>query len=362
MTMEKTEKEQNLRIFSDPLAVGIIIGVIAATTAAHYFTPHSEHYLHGIYRRVYYIPIIIAAFQFGLGEALAAAAIVTGLYVPHAFFARFHDPGTTTEKVLEIVLYFAIALVTGIMQSRLKKEVDKRRQMEQALRLKERLTSLGELSAGFAHEVRNPVGSIKGAAQLLLEYFPKDDSKRKLVELLARESDRLEDTVGKFLAFARPSISVNTSLGLKPLISDSVQLLKNHPDCGGKDIALSLPDNRIITAGDPTLLKQVFFNIGLNAIQAMDKGGSLAIGVEQRDNMWTVTFEDNGRGIDSDSLERIFDPFYTTRDGGTGLGLAMSYRIIQEHGGEISVESRKGEGSKFTVFLPASPKPETHER
>ena len=92
MTMEKTEKEQNLRIFSDPLAVGIIIGVIAATTAAHYFTPHSEHYLHGIYRRVYYIPIIIAAFQFGLGEALAAAAIVTGLYVPHAF-----SPGSTTR-------------------------------------------------------------------------------------------------------------------------------------------------------------------------------------------------------------------------------------------------------------------------
>ena len=359
--MEKIEKEQNLRVFSDPLAVGIIIGVIAATTAAHYLTPHSLHYLHGIYRRFYYIPIIIAAFQFGLGESIATAAIVTGLYVPHAFFARFHDPGTTTEKVLEIVLYFAIALVTGIMQSRLKKEVEKRQQMERALRLKDRLTSLGELSAGFAHEVRNPVGSIKGAAQLLLEYFPQDDSKRKLAELLARESDRLEDTVGKFLAFARPSISVSPNLDLALLLGDSVQLLKNHPDCNGKDISLSLPESGITAAGDATLLKQVFFNIGLNAIQCMDEGGRLAVSAGHRDDTWAIIFEDNGCGIEPDALERIFDPFYTTRDDGTGLGLAVSYRIIQEHRGEISVESRPGEGSTFTVHLPASLKPEAHE-
>jgi two-component system sensor histidine kinase HydH len=345
-------KHQYLKILPDGPAVLVIMALIVGTTAAHYLTSHDVHTLHGIYRRIYYIPIIITALQFGLYESLAAAAVITLLYVPHAFLAHFMDPGTTTEKILEIVLYFTVALVTGVLQMLLKREVARREETERELRLKDRLTSLGELSAGFAHEIRNPTGSIKGAAQLLLDYFPEDDSKKKLARLLVKESDRLEETVNRFLEFARPSVAVVPDLDLGEILSETADLLRQHGEAEGKEIVITLPEGPASVEADPTLLKQVFFNIGLNGLQAMERGGELAVELRRRGDMWAAIFRDRGCGIDPESLDRLFDPFFTTKEKGTGLGLSVSYRIVQEHGGDIAVETRRGEGSTFTVLLP----------
>ncbi len=342
----------NLKISPDIFVAVLVTILIAGTTAAHYLTPHSLHYLHGIYRRIYYIPIIIAAMQFGLQEALGVSALISIVYIPHAFLLETMDPGRTEEKILEIVLYFAVALVTGSMRLRLRKEIEQRKDTERMLRLSERLTSLGELSAGFAHEIRNPTASVKGAAQLLQDYFPGEDSRKKIVDLLVKEADRLEKTVGKFLGFAHPSVSRVKGLLLRDLLGDTVELLKNHRDAEGKEIRFDDDAKEARFDGDPTLLKQVFFNIGLNGLQAMEKGGVLSIVLEQQRDHWAVKFGDGGPGLDPEALERIFDPFYTTKEKGTGLGLSVSYRIVQEHGGDIRVESRKGKGSTFTVLLP----------
>lgn len=355
--MRERAPQDMMRILPGTAAAVVIAVLIALTTAAHYLTPHHAHALHGVYRRLYYIPIIITALRFGLAGGLAVTGLITLLYIPHAFIARFMDPGETTEKVLEIVLYFTVALVAGGMQRLLRREARRRDEAERALRLKDRLTSMGELSAGFAHEIRNPAGSIKGAAQLLLEYFPEDDSRRKLAQLLVKESDRLEETVGKFLDFARPAVTVSPGLNLGDILADTMELLRRHGDAAGKRARLAPVPEAAVIAGDGTQLRQVFFNLGLNALQSMAEGGSLDVEVRREGEAWAVRFRDTGAGMDEATLERIFDPFFTTKERGTGLGLAVSYRIVEQHGGSIAVESRPGEGSVFTVRLPPQGRP-----
>jgi len=330
----------------------MVIGI----TLAHYFTPHNLHFMHGIYRRMYYIPIIISALQFGIYETLGVTTIITIFYIPHAFFSfPYPDPSRTEEKILEIALYFLVAYITGMMQNRVQKEFENRKKTESLLRFKDRITSMGELSAGFAHEIRNPLASIKGAAELLQEYFHFDEERKKLLNLIVKESNRLEKIVEKFLNFANPQITLITNIDIPTLIQETVELLKNHPSAKGKNIFIKpFPSDKkdFMAKGDFALLKQVFFNIGLNALQSMKEDGLLTIEFEFRNEQCAVIFKDNGEGMDADEIERCFDPFWTKKKNGTGLGLSISYRIVQELNGDIIVESIKGKGSTFTVLLP----------
>jgi PAS domain S-box-containing protein len=235
-------------------------------------------------------------------------------------------------------------------------DVKEQMELEEQQILNARTTSLSNLGASLAHEIRNPLNSISLNVQLLREkLMGLDDEKReeylKNTNALLDEIERLNLIIKDFLEFSRSSGMRNELLNPNEIISSMLELLRE--DARRKDIEIivdfgDLPEVLL----DRNQVRQVFYNISLNAIQAMEKGGRLEIVSERRGDWVVVVFADNGPGIPESDLSRIFDLFYTTKDGGTGLGLAIAGRLVENHHGHIAVDSRPGKGSTFSVFLP----------
>jgi signal transduction histidine kinase len=226
-------------------------------------------------------------------------------------------------------------------------------------RRKEALAAVGELAAGLAHEVRNPVAAIHGAAQAM-ESATDDEQRREMLEVIAEESRRLDRVVGQFLSYARPGSPRSEPVNLADL---ALQVLKTL-ELAGKRLRGELHVARPVppALGDPDLLRRVFENLIRNAWEATGDDRHLRIDLhELPKNRVAIRFEDDGPGIPPSEVSRLFEPFYTAKPGGTGLGLSLAHRIVDAHRGEISVEGRPGIGAAFTVILPAAvePKPET---
>jgi signal transduction histidine kinase len=231
---------------------------------------------------------------------------------------------------------------------------------------RDRLAALGEMAAGLAHEIRNPLGAIKGAAQLIITSDGKPASPTETQEFLAiivEEANRLNNVVTRFLDYARaerPGREGADKVDLNNVVRRTEQLLRQDLS-KTVELRVRLDDALPPVAGDPESLLQVFLNLAQNAVQAMPDGGTLEVLTTRRrrsrlgyGQFCEVRFRDTGIGIPRDRLKKLFIPFYTTKQKGTGLGLAISHRIIHQHGGTIEVRSTIGQGSTFSVFLPAA--------
>ncbi len=251
-------------------------------------------------------------------------------------------------------------------------------QLIERMRERDRLAALGEMAAGLAHEIRNPLGAIKGAAQYLNPAYPRADD-GELMQVIIEEVNRLNGVVSEFLDYSRPLKPALLPVDLNEILQRTVKLLESQGLPSGVQVKLSLDPELGPALGDAEQLKQVFLNLALNAVQAMPKGGTLTVrsqllpaafrftqvgrmgsnGGDERNadgegRTLEVRFQDTGGGIPEDARERIFIPFFTTKAKGTGLGLAISQRIVRAHGGSISVESRPSFGSEFIVRLAAA--------
>ncbi len=237
---------------------------------------------------------------------------------------------------------------------------------------RDRLAALGEMAAGLAHEIRNPLGAIKGAAQLLLgpdgKPLEAGAESAEFIDIILEEVNRLNAVVTRFLDYARADradAGKYAATDLNACIKKVVALLSAAPEAKGAkpiEIRLRIDEQLPAVAADPDALIQVFLNLGLNALQAMPDGGALEILTTRRrrsrlgyGQFAEVRLRDTGVGIPADRLKKLFIPFYTTKSRGTGLGLAIAQRIVSQHGGTIEVRSTPGEGSTFSVFLPAAP-------
>lgn len=350
----------------------ILLGLILAITVLHYTTTTQRHQIHDIYRRLYYLPIILGGFWFSLRGGVASAISVSILYAPHVVFQWGHHPATRPEQYLEILLYNVVGFMTGLLAERenrqraryqeaaerleksygkLRQQADQILEIEEQLRRADRLSALGELSAGMAHEIGNPLGSIKGTAEILRDAFPPEDKRREFTTILIKEVDRLGGVVRDFLRFAKPapvglgSFDVNEALR-EVLLLTRQQTLKNRVE------TLFESGQVAPVAGDAEKVKQAFLNLVLNGIQAMAEGGTLTVSTRTTDGQAEIRIADTGQGIAAGDLERIFNPFFTTRQEGTGLGLAITHRIVEGHGGKIEVESEIGRGTQFVMHLP----------
>ncbi len=236
------------------------------------------------------------------------------------------------------------------------------RRMEDALKRADRLAAIGELSARIAHEIRNPLASISGSVQLFAQGEGVTPQDRKLLEIVLRETDRLNGLLKDFLAYARPTQPAKVSVPLHQLLSDLIPLLESDPRFVGLLITNDCPRQLVVNA-DHDQLRQVFWNLLLNAAEAMpeDGGGEVYVKAElisgaetglQRGNIVRIEIRDTGRGMSGNEVHKVFEPFFTTKQGGTGLGLATVYRIIESHSGAIFVDSRAGRGTTFTILLP----------
>jgi len=231
------------------------------------------------------------------------------------------------------------------------------REMEESVRRSERFAGIGKMAAGIAHEIRNPLASMSGSIQMLSQSDALDETGNRLMRIVLRETDRLNSLVTEFLQFARPNPPEFENIYLRHVLDEMILVFRylhfnNTPETRPDvDVTLHM-DTEIQIEADPRQLRQVFWNLLNNSVQAMPDGGSIDISVEKRAREVEVQVLDAGLGIPVDRLDRIFDPFYSTKQDGTGLGLALVHRIIEEHDGRIHVVSSPGEGTRLSVILP----------
>lgn len=229
------------------------------------------------------------------------------------------------------------------------------RTMQENITRKDRLAAVGRVAAGLAHEIRNPLGAMRGAIQVLETNTPPDSSQASLMQIILNESDRLNKIITNFLTYASPRITNFSKVELRESIEDTFTLLKHSPDIKeNHTLEYILPEEPIIFDADPTQLKQIFWNLTRNSIMAMPDGGRLIIKAEQLSNKRIrILFEDSGCGMSPEQVEQLFEPFSESTTGGTGLGLSIVYQIIRDHFGTINVRSAKNKGTTITVELPS---------
>jgi len=229
------------------------------------------------------------------------------------------------------------------------------KKLEAEVRLKDRMAAVGELSAGIAHEIRNPLAAIAGSVQVLKKSQSLTPQEQRLMSIVLKESERLNKSISDFLRFVRPQERRALEFDVAASLSETLDLLENSPELTvSHQIRREIEPPSFPIVGDADQIRQVFWNLARNAVAAMPKGGVLTVRTTIDDSSYHIIFTDNGRGMSAADLQRLFQPFRTNFPSGTGLGMAISYRIVQEHGGKIDVSSREGEGTSIVVTLPAS--------
>ena len=228
------------------------------------------------------------------------------------------------------------------------------RRLEREVRMQDRLAAVGRLAAAIAHEIRNPLTSIAGSVSMLSDAPALNGEQRQLLEIVTRESDRLNNIITDFLAYSRGKQYRFERVDLVPLLEDTLTLLEHRLTAENADIgvARNFGTSQAWVLADGDKLKQVFWNFCENAVRAMkETGGSLTVGLVERGPDWELSFSDTGPGIQPQQADKIFEPFQSNFEGGTGLGLAIVYQIVQAHEGKVWARSEAGKGSSFVVRL-----------
>jgi two-component system, sporulation sensor kinase E len=472
--------------------VAIVVGSLVVITLLHYYTDVRAVTLHDIYRRLYYLPIIYAAFRFGLRGGLIAAIASSLLFAPHAQMSLGGLLGSYgLDNGLEVILFNVVGISTGMLATSARRELARSRAVsaelerayasleQRALELTrirqyvqaivdsiptgvvtldregriatsnpaacrllgedadgvngrpleevlsragglveeiapvldgrevlnggevevetragrripimahvsrlvdgeggilgavvtmedqteirtltdelvraDRLAALGELVAGVAHEIRNPLAIIKGSLQVYAETVPASDDVHELSKIVNQEIDRLDRVIKALLDFGRPSPSAMEPTDMREVIEETITLTGKYAKQLGIDVVVDHMEPLPPVTADPDQIKQVLVNLISNAVQAMPSGGSVHVGGSADDEFVNLTVRDEGVGIPQEEIAHIFDPFRTTRDGGTGLGLTIVHRILEQHQGHVRVSSEPGRGTTFTISLP----------
>ena len=356
----------------------ILVLVVVGIGVLHFTTPGYMIFYHDMYRRLSYFPIVLGGIWFGVWVGLVLAVMSSIAFIPHVLLYIGEGTGTYLSELTEIILYLAAGTVTGIIAGResllrnrykelsekLEKSYDKLHretqillELEEQLSAAQKLSALGQLSASLAHEIKNPLSSIKGTAEILLDEFPKDHPKREFVEILLKETTRLNNTVEEVLQFSRRGIQgkqkeETETEPLSQVIDRVTSLLASQSH--KKSIKLSVTGweagKAFHVASEK--LSQVFLNIILNGIDAVPPNGEIIIETMKNSDGYTVSVKDNGPGIPDDLKDKIFGAFYSTKEEGTGLGLSISKKIVESYGGTLTLSDAETGGACFTVFLP----------
>lgn len=364
-----------------------LILIVIAIGMAHFFTPGNLFFYHDTYRRLSYFPIVFGAIWFGFWGGLTLAVLSSIFFIPHILLFIGRGPETYINELLEILLYLAAGSVTGLIVSKQNKLREQYKQLsekleksyaklheetqllieaEEQLSSSQKFSALGQLSASLAHEIKNPLSSIKGTAEILLDEFPVDHPKREFAEILLKETSRLNATVEEVLQYSRGQSGSRAAIEpASQVIKQVVRLLSSQ--IRKKHITLK---TSLAPAGDDfhldgRKLSQVFLNIILNAIDVVPKGGTITITLEGDEREISIAIADNGPGIPKAERERIFTPFVTNKEDGTGLGLSISRKIVETYGGSLTVSESTMGGACFNILLPAAnsfPKAPFHEK
>ncbi|GAB4310597.1 MAG: ATP-binding protein [Candidatus Sumerlaeia bacterium] len=365
-------------------SIAIIAGLVGFTTLLHYVTDPHASAAHDIYQRIYYLPVILAGLWFGVRGGVITALCITAVYLPHAIHG-WHAPYSLFYRIMEIVMFHVAGALTGSLASRerralrereaayqrLRRQTEELLTLEEQLRRADRLAALGTLSAGLAHEIRNPLASIKTslemlkahtnpAAQTVGETAAPDtgppDEQPDFHAILLEETERLNRILDNFLDFARLKETEERGASTSQLgqsIAKTIELLEAR--AGRQNVRFEWDPEALdicVALGEP-LVRQIFLNLFLNAMDAMPQGGMIRVGFEeQSSDSVRIYVEDSGPGVPPGLADRIFDPFFTTKEHGTGLGLSIVARILNGCGGAVALQRSPTPTSRFVLTLP----------
>lgn len=356
----------------------ILFFLLLASTAAiglfHALTPGHMIFYHDTYRRLSYFPIAVGAVFFGLWGGISLAVVSCLAFVPHLFLFWARGPEAYYSELSEIVFYLAAGIVIGLISSRENRLREKYKTLseklaisyerlhDQASRLLEaekqlgesqKLSMLGHVSASLAHELKNPLASIKGAAEILADELPQGHPKHEFIDIMRSEISRLNHSVEDVLSYCRGRRQANQSKqeSIAKIIHHVICLLETRFE--EKSIALTVqadPGDDFST--DEAAMIQVLMNILLNAVDAVGTKGRIMVEVERNEATRVIKISDDGPGIDADKAEDVFQSFVTFKEGGTGLGLSISKRIIESLGGTVEIRTSPLGGALFLIVLP----------
>lgn len=327
---------------------------------------------------IYFLPIVVAASNLNLIKTLTVCFFSSFFYLILIPFEIWSNPAERAEDLPEFLISCTTFFIVGIVihgfsqqnrqqllqqkqlngllidnRNALQQSLLKLEATEETLRRKDRLAALGEMSAGLAHEIRNPLGVISSSAQLLQTQLPNVvDKQRQLLDVIREESTRLNGLVTDFLKFGRPAEPCCECHQLNQLVQRTVEHLSTIAAEANVELHFHATPQQISAQVDGDMIQQLLLNLLLNGIDACSAGGNVSVEVTVGQNSADITIKDDGCGIDTDILPTIFNPFVTTKDHGTGLGLATAHKIAEVHNGEIRVHSEMGKGSTFTLTLP----------
>ena len=349
---------------------------IALMSAGHYLTPPHLVLWHNLFQRLYYLPIVYAAISFGWVGGVVTALLSGLFYAPHiaiTWGGGEHEHSSmglyaSVGQYAEIIMFFGVGALTGILADRereRKEELQRTtRKLEQVYRelqnsfeqikRADRLSAIGQLSAGLAHEIRNPLASIDGAAEILQENSIDASIRKETVGIIRKECSRLNRLLTGLLDFARPRTPEWHTIDVPHMLDSVIQLL-SHSSAKGISFSAEVGARLPKIHGDPEQIRQVILNLAINAAQAMPAGGEVRLVARREDSDVVVDVIDEGEGVPEENIEKIFDPFFTTKHDGTGLGLSVVHRIVAQHHGSVSARKNAGRGMTFTLMLPASP-------
>ncbi len=346
------------------LSIGLFVLGIIGITLLRDLTPDSHTWWRSIVQQAFILPVIVAAIYFGWRGGLAAVAFAA---VCSTHLMTMQVTGNQLyANVAQLINLVLAALVTGMLADRERKHKQALEKTTRELgsvyqelqdnfeRMKrsERLYALGQMSAGLAHEIRNPLASIEGAAAVLQQEPCSEKRSLEFLQIIQKECRRLNRMLTNFLEFARPRPPQYRMADVGQIL-DSVIALTAHA-VGKRTVEFRkvIPPNLPLLECDPEQLKQVILNLALNSIHAMPDGGEIVLSVCQQDGKVVIEVRDQGCGLNPEHLDNIFDPFFTTKEDGTGLGLPVAHQIVTHHGGVLTAKNNVDKGMTFSVLLP----------
>jgi signal transduction histidine kinase len=343
-----------------------LLAAVAAITALHFVTPLASPALHALYQRLYYVPVILAAYWFGVRGGLLVAVLCSLAYAPHIHVAWSQNAPYTMSQYAELAVFLALGVSVGLIASHQRRLVNRYREAAESLaranrdlresgeklRRAERLSVLGEIAAGLAHEIRNPLAGMKGALEIVSGRVSAGTPEAEFAEIAAREARRLEGLVQEFLDYARPRPPRLQPGELPRVLHRALSLLGPEAEAARVTLATAVDDAADGPSVDPEQFQQVVVNVLLNAIQASPRGGRVSVRYRRDEDRGVIEVTDQGPGVPPEAAARLFEPFFTTKERGSGLGLAISQRIVSAHGGEIRLEPAPGGGTRVEIGLP----------
>jgi two-component system, NtrC family, sensor histidine kinase HydH len=337
---------------------------ILVDLAIRFIPPGFEHW-HYALDRLYYLPVIAAGLTLGWTGGLSAALLSGVSYLSLTPESVFPNSVDLFDRVLEAVMFAVVGVLAGVLSYRERRQRIKAqtavlqlqtvyRELENSVehvKRAARMSALGHLSAGLAHEIRNPLSSIEGAANIV-EKEPHNESRRaEFLSIIQAECRRLDRLITSFLDFARPRSPELRPSDIPELLHSVVGLVSQTTGRANVSIREEYSPGLPLCSCDPEQIRQVVLNLLLNAVQAMPDGGMITVGARLDRGVMIIRVRDQGPGISAENADSIYDPFFTTKSAGTGLGLAVSYQIAKQHGGELTLEQNGPSGVCFALTI-----------